>query len=290
MSDVTDFIGGSSSVPINGVMPIKGYYHVKYRAGDNTEWLKSGNIETNISLYPDALSSTVSASTTGVSYPIGNGISPAQGITWDGTYFYVCGTTDVFQYDSSGVYTGFTFAVGNGITNLRDIAWDGTYFYTIDDTTDTVFQYDSAGVYTNFSFTVTEADAYGIHWNGTFLSVIGYALKEVTQYTTAGVVGGITFSVNQDSYPAGITFDGEYWYMVGQTTNTVYIYYYDGTFTGNSFTTGMTTSLGITWDGTYLYVVGDSTDIVQFSKVVGVGLKDAKVDADSGLPIYIRIK
>ena len=66
-----------------------------------------------------------------------------------------------------------------------------------------------------------------------------------------------------------------------------------GQYTGTSFSVAGqdTIPTGITWDGTHFRVVGSNTDTVyQYNLLDVVGLSTASTDADTGLPVYTRIR
>jgi hypothetical protein len=74
---------------------------------------------------------------------VGSQDTTPQGITWDGTHFWVVGvTTDaVYKYTSAGVYTGTSFSVASQETFPSGITWDGTHFWVVGDATDKVYKY-----------------------------------------------------------------------------------------------------------------------------------------------------
>ena len=83
--------------------------------------------------------------------PLGTGFSVSsqetdpQGITWDGTHFWVLGdsTDTVYKYTSTGTYTGTGFKTGQSGA-LTGVAWDGTNFWLLNRSTDRADKYEEA--------------------------------------------------------------------------------------------------------------------------------------------------
>jgi len=103
-----------------------------------------------------------------------------------------------------------------------------------------------------FTISVNTANSYG------FFDAIGYSWDE-TRYT------GTHFDVGtQDTNPTGITWDGEYFWVVGWDNDKASQYNSIGTYTEVYFSIGTqdTFPLGITWNGEYFWVVGNANDKV----------------------------
>ena len=67
------------------------------------EWLKTGVIETNAGVYPDAKKTTTAAGVyTSISFSVAGQDSSPQGITWDGSGFWVLGNSTDFVYKYFG--------------------------------------------------------------------------------------------------------------------------------------------------------------------------------------------
>lgn len=79
---------------------------------------------------------------------------------------------------------------------------------------------------------------------------------------TTGVYQDVSFSVT--SYPSGICWDGDNFWVVDKNTRTIYKYNSDGVYQDVSFSTEDQDVYpeGICWDGTSFWVVGNSTNSV----------------------------
>ncbi len=88
-------------IPINGVLPINSA-EVKLTTSNGMVMLRSGNVETNLIDYPDALIVPF-ISPTGSSFAIGNGETAPMGVAVDNNFVYVVGiTTDrIWIYDKT---------------------------------------------------------------------------------------------------------------------------------------------------------------------------------------------
>jgi hypothetical protein len=165
--------GGGSASQINEVVLLNNTADL-VTLSDGRKYLKGGTYETNLATYPDA---STSLGYLGTSFYVGSQDTAPQGITWDGTHFWVIGygTDAVYKYTSAGVYTGTSFSVASQETTPTGITWDGTHFWVVGVTTAVVYKYTSAGVYTGTSFSVLSQNAnpYDITWDGTHFWVIG---------------------------------------------------------------------------------------------------------------------
>ena len=174
--------GGGSASQINEVVLLNDTADL-VTLSDGRKYLKGGVFETTLTTYPDA---SVFFQHLGTRFSVGSQETIPQGITWDGTHFWVVGsyTDAVYKYTSAGVYTGTSFSVGSQEGNPLDITWDGTHFWVVGNSTDTVYKYTSAGFYTGTSFSVAsqENNPQGITWDGTHFWVVGYTTDTVYKY------------------------------------------------------------------------------------------------------------
>jgi hypothetical protein len=131
--------GGGSASQINEVVLLNDTADL-VTLSDGRKYLKGGVFETTLSTYPDA---SISFQYLGTSFSVGSQDTAPQGITWDGTHFWVIGygTDAVYKYTSAGVYTGTSFSVASQETFPSGITWDGTHFWVVGDATDKVYKY-----------------------------------------------------------------------------------------------------------------------------------------------------
>ena len=199
----------------------------------------------------------------------GSGAASPQGITWNGTYFWIADFSDsrIYRYNANGTYSGFSFSTaGAGAGNISSITWNGTYFWVTDFLDDEVYRFNANGTYSGFSFDTAASGntrPYGITWDGTYFWIMNDSTGRVYRHNANGGYSGYSFST---SAYYGIVWDGAYFWVTNPngslTGGTVYRYNANGTYSGFSFSTtasGNGWPNGIVWDGTYLWVV-DVTD------------------------------
>ena len=199
-----------------------------------------------------------------------------DGITTDGTYFYVVDETDerVYVYTLAGArQTSREFDLHRGDTDRPfGITTDGTYLYVADLTDDHVYVYTLAGARQSsreFDLHNTNGNPTGITTDGTYLYVPeGDASQpKIYVYTLAGArQSAREFDLPAaNNIPRGITTDGTYLYVTDTTDDKIYVYTLAGARqSSREFdlhnTNGNPT--GITTDGTYFYVADASADKV----------------------------
>jgi hypothetical protein len=197
MIDLKNALKGSGGTPINSVVTIRSVEPV-YMDG-TTEYLRSGYIETNVSLYPDATRSV--GASLGGTYPV---IASPDCTCFDGTYHWVgSATSDIIrQYDINWTATGLTKNIG---IKPRGLAWDSvnSQFWAVrgvSGPTPTAIarKYDVNWTYlgTQIDVTSKEPSARGITVDGTYVYIIGTATDYVYRYTVAGAFVDDFFDVS----------------------------------------------------------------------------------------------
>ena len=251
-------------------------------------WLKTGNnISDSGGNYPAATFTFSAPVQTGVSF---TGPAQSTGIFVDANNVYVTekSARTLGTYTKAGGFLGSFGTVFSPYGNY----FDGTNFYIVNDTNKRVDQFTSAGVATGVNFATGTADPRGITSDGTFWYLTDIAAQIVTQYTLAGVATGFTFSTSGG--PSGtdlwsISYYDGFLYVSGAAGTVVTQYTLTGVATG--FTFNLTGGIANT-DGTFWYSTAYSnTTITQYDyqdKLVGDGT--ARTDADSGQPLFIKIK
>jgi hypothetical protein len=257
-------------------------------------WLKTGNtVASNFSDYPDAAGNptySVVGNTTifTVPYQFQAGIAAP---TDDFLYIVDVSGQRVYQYTKAGTATGFSFAANvsgqgplgtNGSNNLLTITSAGV-----------VTEYTTAGVATGLSFSVTAQipgtnKVNGIDSDGNFIYVYDeQANSLVVQYTMAGVYTGFQFNLGTsggdgmaiDPINNILVFDSNIAFVA---TTGVQVTKTGSTLRYPAFDLVDSTKLWNSYFGdikqhtrTYQKIVGDST---------------ARTDADSGQPLFIKLK
>jgi hypothetical protein len=219
---------------------------------------QSTNFAVNVSGFLDYYS-------TGINFYVGGEQNNIQGVTWNGSHFWVVGESpDVAHlYYSNGTYTGINFGIPDNF--LDDIVWDGSYLWALGQLADRVYRYYQNGTYANFNFSVgaQETVALGIGWNGSSLWVVGENTDTVYEYTTNGIYTGTNFSVGvQSSSPRGITWVDPHFWVAGFNSRRIYQYTSNGTYTGVNFDISEGNPQGITWDGSDLWIATFPVDRV----------------------------
>jgi len=174
----------------------------------------------------------------------------------------------VANYSSGGAYIGDLFSIEAKEPAPGGIDFDGTYFYITGDS-DKVFKYTSGGTYVSeFNLIQTGTNINipsGVRFDGTYFWVTDSHLlgtSEVYKYDSSGTYIS-SFSVHsQENIPDGIDVTTNYVYVVGITTDRVYRYNKDGTYTYWNFSVDSTSGpsgdafgLSLTPNKKYFYVV-----------------------------------
>ena len=273
--------GGGSSSQINEVVTLNNTADTVTLA-DGRVYLKGGVFETNLSTYPLALSGlqrvlnfTVLQDTT------------AQGVTWDGTNYWVVGATNdrVYKYDAAGAYTSTFFSISSQSTSPADIEWDGTYLWVLDNANNKLFSYNTAGTYiSQFSVNAQVAGGWkGFTWDGTFFWVAN-SNGNVYKYNSSGVYQSVTFSIASETTSIqGIAWDGTY-FWVADYYQTLYKYNSSGVYQNETIATaGYLVGVGAK-DNFPMVVIQTPRSVDVYAIVNGV----VSV-ADLGAQNYVRV-
>ena len=305
MSNFSDFIsgsGGGSEVNDNKVINSIASL-ITTESGE--KWLQSGTLDSNTSTYPDATSLPSGATYTNTNWSVASQMALPSGITWDGSFFYVCDRTNngsVYKYNSVGAYQNTSFTT-NGAEN-NSLTWDGTYFYIGTTSNGQVYRYNSSWTLQNWAITGV-GGVTGVAVIGTtcYVYVQAYngggspANTDVVvpfTITSSGGTAGTPFSTNAQigGQPQDLATDGTYLYAVSRT-GVVFQYTTSGVYTGATFSVNPLSSSttdfgGVTFKGTELYSTNATDDkVFQFNVTNSVGLGQ-QVNTDGGT-IYTRI-
>lgn len=286
---------GGGGLPIDSVQPFNDTVNVKTDSNLNT-WLKSGVLETDTTLYPDAFKSN---SYTGTNFSVSAQVTAPEGIAWDSvnSKFWVVdgGAQRVYRYNPDGTYDNFNFDVSGQDAFPLGITFDGTNLWIVGLVSKAVYSYTTAGAYRNVSFSVSGQDSQpqGIAWGDTHFYVGGLVSNEVFRYTAAGVYDNFSFSIpaSVDSTIGGLTWvDNNIW-IIGTANDSAYMYSPAGVYSEVNFPISGEDNnpFGIAHDGNSFSVIGgQSKTVYQYQEAVG--LPDSSTDTDTGLPIYVRVK
>jgi sugar lactone lactonase YvrE len=249
----------------------------------------------------------------------------------DGTRLYIVGTTNdnICQYDLplawDVVNAGFgikAFAVNLQDTSPTDLTFgsDGTKLYVIGSTGDVVYQYtcstawdintavfnyNSSGAYGRARVSFQDTAPQGVFFkpDGTTFYIVGTVNDTVYQYScaTAWDISTASYATKsfsvaaQETTPNGLFFkpDGTTFYIVGNTTDTVYQYscatawdistasYATKSFSVNGQDSNPT-GLFFKPDGTKFYIVGITNDTVfQYTCATAWDVSTASYDSKS---------
>ena len=233
------------------------------------------------------------------------GDSQIRGIAFDGTYIWVLTYTNdnIYKFNLDGTYTGFSFNVTDRDSGTMDLCWDGTYLCVTGIAEDKIYRYTTSGTYVG-SFSTLSQDtlmsmmtvAMEYYW------VFGNDNDTVYKYTLDGTYTGTSFYIGDALTTIdGICWDGTHFWIAGNDK----IYKYTSEFTAEGtvidcthldFRKGLEYVNGKLLIGRWSYVhtvlgadnLASGNDLLV--TVDAVGLDEEIIDADSNLPLYIRVK
>ena len=269
------------------------------------KWLQSGTLDSNTSTYPDATSLPSGATYTNTNWSVASQMALPSGITWDGSFFYVCDRTNngsVYKYNSVGTYQNTSFTTFDSENN--GLTWDGTYFYVAGTGTGKLNRYNSSwalqtwqinnlGGITGVAVIGTTLYAYVQSINGGNTPADLDVVIPLT-ITSSGGTAGTPFSTNAQigGQPQDLATDGTYLYAISRT-GVAFQYTTSGVYTGATFSVNPLSSSttdfgGVTFKGTELYSTNATDDkVFQFNVTNSVGIIN-RVNTDGGT-IYTRI-
>ena len=262
-------------------------------------WLKSGVISGAVSTYPDAQTLITGGTYTNTNWYVGFQAAIPSGITWDGSFFYVCDRTYnglVYKYNSLGVYQNTSFISNGGENN--GLTWDGTYFYMGNTDGGQVYRYNSSWTLQNWAITSVG----GVTGVAVIGSVI-YILRDngyIYAYNISASGGTNTHSINTAAELGGaeqtLATDGQYLYAVS-TAGVAYKYdplsggagYLGVSFSVNALSSTAIQFGGLVFKDTDLYSINATDDkAFKYNQAFSVGLT-SEVKTDGGT-IYTRVK
>ena len=308
MSNFTDFIssgGGGSEINDNKVINSAASL-ITTESGE--KWLRSGTLDGNTSAYPNATSLLSSATYTSTNWSVASQITIASGITFDGTFFWVCDripNNNVYKYNASGAYQGVSFATSGNSEN-NGIFWNGSHFYiagsnsggnikrySASGTLDSGWSIGSVAGCTGVAVIGTTVYVYVQSYNGGGSNANSDNVVPFT-LTSSGGTAGTPFSThsNTGGQIQDLTTDGTHLYATTRT-GVVFQYTTSGTYTGVTFNVNALSSAsidygGVAFKGTKLYSTnGRDNKVFEYNKGFSVGLT-SEVNTDGGT-IYTRI-
>ena len=247
-------IGGSGSGGGGGLPPVDATIYLGRESAtvtiDDAVFLRSGHIETNTALYPDATPQgpNLILSSFLQSFSVTNEEANPTGVFFkpDGTKMYIVGYSgdEVNEYDLSTAWdintasSNTPFSIAGQDTTPQDIFFkpDGTKMYIIGGLGDDVNEYNlstawdisTASYVQNFSVAAQDASPTGIFFkpDGTKMYIVGGGGDAVNEYNLS-TAWDISTSVHskefyigsQETLPTSISFnsDGLKMYVVGRS-------------------------------------------------------------------------
>ena len=192
-----------------------------------------------------------------------------NGITFNGTYFWVTGLTGsrVFRYLANGSYNSWNFSTATQDAEPRGVVFNGTYFWVVGSVSGKVYRYLANGSYDDWNFSVTgqDDDPRGIEFNGTYFWVVGNTNNVIYRYLANGSYDNSYFSIaTQDASPRSVAFNGTYFWVLGADNLRIYRYLANGSYDNWNFDTTAEDgdSVGSDFYGTYFWVVGNTNNRV----------------------------
>ena len=286
MSNFSDYIGGGGSASLINEVVLMNDSDPVVTLDDGRVYLKGGAFETNLATYPLAKSSMQQA---GVSFSVSAQEADPRGLTWDGTNYWVVGTSNdtAYKYTSAGVYTGTSFSVAAQTATPYGIEWDGTFFWVMSNS-GVVYKYNSAGVYQSAWTANAEVGSSGrdIVWDGTSFWVLTYT-GSIYKYNSAGVYQSYLYISAQSTGSSGITWDGTYFWVADSTLKLVFKYDASFVYQDESFdiSSEEPSSSALAWTGTHVAMVGTNKDEVHEYRLAN-GVESVPT---SGGQNYVRV-
>lgn len=286
-----------SAMPVGALLPF--YSGAKKIVAGNSEWLRSGVIETDVAQYPAALAGiNIKTHSPLIPWPSGAG---GEAQMWSGSFYYIAGnnTRKIKRFYSNGAYAGEID--GGSKTNFtRGLATDGAYYYiqqisggrayiTKRHLSNNSIAKESGG-YSN-----PRGYANSLSYYGGFLWMICKNNKVLKiDKDTLKVAGEIQLenSVNA-SVLARLAFENGNAYAVFSSYGDVIHEYKlnadltEFTVTGAYCTGGQLTGYDSVRNMMF-YFGSDGYQKITFDRFVG--MYDEKKDADSGQTLYVRVK
>ena len=292
-------LGGSSASQVNDNKVINSNANsITTESGE--VWLKSGVVSTDTTTYPDATAFMSGATYTNTNWSVGSQMNLPSGITWDGSFFYVCDRANsglVYKYNSEGVYQNISFT-SNGSENMG-LTWDGTYFYMGESNGGYVYRYNSSFTLQNWSIT-SVSGVQGVAVIGSVIYVLrndGYIYAfNITSSGGTATGNNLNTAAQLGGAEQTLATDGEFLYAVS-TSGVAYKYdptpggagYLGISFSVNPLSSTATERGGLVFKGTELYSTNGQDDkVFKFNKALSVGVTSL-VKSDGG-KIYTRVK
>lgn len=203
---------GGGGTPINSIITLKSIDPIV--TSDGEVYLRSGYIESDPLVYPDATKSV--GASLGVTFPVI--VSPTSTV-FDGTYHWVGSrsSTIITQYTTAWAATGLTKDIG---IKPRGLGWNGTNFFAVQDEVGAaiVRKYNSSWVYSGLPADQIDVSAHelyprGVDADNTYIYVVGTDSDAVHRWTLAGAYVDEFFSVSSvTGVPADILIvDSKFW-------------------------------------------------------------------------------
>jgi len=282
-----------------GGIPINTYkafndYTVKLTDDSGGQWLRTGYVETNPSVYPNAPSFIEGVQDS--IFSTGNRDNP-RGCSWDGTNIWIIETTDsvngffqMLKFSPAGNLLN-TYG-GTGLSGPNDSVFDGTHIYVCQSNATVRYNLDgtSGGAVTHPAGVSISA----ICHDGTFFWVLNG--PELLQLDSLFVETGITIELVAGRLVSfnEVTWDGTHFWL-GETAGEMHQYTVEGKFTGSWFenTNGSYKVSGMAWDGSLLLVSDQTNDnLIKYDITSNsyVGDPTAELDPDAnGRPVYLKV-
>lgn len=254
-SKASDYLQLGGGTVIGQLLPINSN-KILYKTPDNTEWLRTGYLETDLASYPDAE----------VAYESPQILRPKQfekeylvnelvfnnqvfDFVNDGAYYWFLDrnptTMQILRFDLNMNYTDFSIDLSGEIGGDQghSIAEDGTYLYVLNISDETVYRYEKSGSYTGFSFAV-DADVVtheNLKWDGNNFLVWSNGDDRVWGYDSSGSSLGVLIDVSNEIPDVdALLYDSNinsYWIAGSSSSNDpAVLYEYDSSynFTGRT--------------------------------------------------------
>lgn len=176
----------------------------------------------------------------------GQGITYANGITFDGTYFWVRSgtpTAAVWRYTDAGVYDSFTFSAPNE-TNNRGMVYNGNsnaLAMWTGSTSNEIALYGLDGVLIDGSeWPLDSANTFcqDLEFDGEYYYISDFVARKIFKYTEFGELVDSVSYLTSATYSRGIGFDGTYLRVSDRLSPQTFFKYYQNLTRGDNYQIG----------------------------------------------------
>lgn len=226
------------------------------------------------------------------------GLTNPRGIGKRGSQYFITdlASSSVTEYNSDFTLSGFSFSTAAQDPLPRAVVPVSNGYYVLGTTTNKIYFYNLLGDYTGggddvdiSSFT---SEPRSLAFDGDCFYVVDWNTANMLCVAISGELNYKFDLSKQDSRCTGGFLDGQTLWVIGVTTKYMYNYTLSGSPTGKKVSLNESQNniiSGLIDDGVITTLSSDANiDMADITE--GVGIPAYVTDADTGLPIYLRVK